>query len=227
MNRVGARLEEWSGPGRAGCKMAPDVKFMKNRLGGVALVIDNCRYRINRRAGKTVYWRCFFRWCRANAVVESGKLKSSCGVHICSQPLKGRYQPAERRRVAAAASSSASAPTSSATVAVPVAVPASGPATATAKMATRAAQLPKNSVASSSSSASCNAKPALARLKKSTTNNNMVVRRKGKTPDNKRTGDQLPNNQRAPVVDSAQPVPANVKVEETNQQSNSKSVIFI
>ena len=68
------------------------MKFTQNRLGGVALVIDGCKYRINRRSGQTVYWRCFFRWCRANAVVEAGKLKSSCGVHICSQPLKGRHQ---------------------------------------------------------------------------------------------------------------------------------------
>jgi len=43
--------------------------------------------RINRRAGTTVYWRCFFRWCRANAVVENGKLKSTAGKHICPQPL--------------------------------------------------------------------------------------------------------------------------------------------
>lgn len=65
--------------------MAPEVRFIDNRLGGVALVIDGCKYRINRRSGTTVYWRCFFRWCRANAVVEDGKLKSSCGKHICSQ----------------------------------------------------------------------------------------------------------------------------------------------
>lgn len=67
--------------------MAQQVEFTENRLGGVALVIDGCKYRINRRAGTTVYWRCFYRWCRANAVVEGGKLKSACGKHICDQPL--------------------------------------------------------------------------------------------------------------------------------------------
>lgn len=113
--------------------MAPiqEVKFVHNRLGGVALVIDNCKYRINRRSGTTVYWRCFFRWCRANAVVEDGQLKSSGGKHICPQPLhrqltvgvasKGRQQQSTYKRTGISVA--------------PVLSPSSA-----VKMATRAAQ---------------------------------------------------------------------------------------
>lgn len=175
--------------------MAPqEVKFTENRLGGVALVIDGCKYRINRRSGTTVYWRCFFRWCHANAVVEDGKLKSSCGKHICQQPLNGgahtkagrhhqrqlEQQPQQTpssviqqtevqqrpRPVAAAASSSG--------------VVRSGP---TVKMATRAAQ---GSTTQTLTRNANKAKVAL-RSQKPPTNNNLVVRRKSKAieEDNK------------------------------------------
>ena len=80
------------------------------------MVIDGCKYRINRRSGQTVYWRCFFRWCRANAVVEAGKLKSSCGVHICSQPLKGRHQSTHSDAAAVKMATRANQLTSSAAV---------------------------------------------------------------------------------------------------------------
>ena len=132
--------------------MAPDVKFTANRLGGVALVIDGCKYRINRRSGQTVYWRCFFRWCRANAVVEAGKLKSSCGVHICSQPLKGRHcQDAVTAAAGAAAAAAASV-----------------------KMATRANQLTSSTAAAATAAATASKTKKVA----AATNNNMVVQRK-------------------------------------------------
>ena len=166
--------------------MAPDVKFTQNRLGGVALVIDGCKYRINRRSGQTVYWRCFFRWCRANAVVEAGRLKSSCGVHICSQPLKGRHHH-QPEPTASASASAASAPPP------PVA------AAASAKMATRAAR--------QDTATALHSKNALHKAKKSLTNNNMVVRGKGKST-NKKSGDHQPAP--SPSPPSPSPPPASV-----------------
>ena len=165
-------------------------------MGGVALYIDGIKYRINRRSGGTVYWRCFFRWCRANAVVENGKLKSSCGKHICPQPLQnkpgGRQQqqstppggsqqqtPPQKRATSlfnpAAHSSSSAAPAGD-----------SNP-----KMATRAAQGPapgksnghrptaKTLRSQQQSSGAVKQKPPVQQQQVS--NNNMVVRRKSKT----------------------------------------------
>lgn len=165
----------------------PDVRFTENRLGGKALVIDGCKYRINRRAGRTVYWRCFFRWCRANAVVEDGKLKSNCGVHICDQPLNGAHgkQPGrhhhqrqlqqtpviqqtavqQRRPVTAAAAS----PSTAAVRSGPSAV----------KMPTRAAQGTQQTLTRNASKAT----KAALRSQKPSTNNNMVVRRKSKATE--------------------------------------------
>lgn len=184
--------------------MAPqEVKFMENRLGGVALVIDGCKYRINRRSGTTVYWRCFFRWCRANAVVEDGKLKSSCGKHICQQPLNnggganatktpltGRHHQLQRQQTPAAVSSQQTAIQQRRPVAL-----ATDAAAATVKMATRAAQ---GSATQTLTRNANKAKTAL-RSQKPSTNNNMVVRRKSKATeeDNKTT-----------VVQHLQPSPA-------------------
>ena len=178
--------------------MAPqEVKFQQNRLGGVALVIDGCKYRINRRAGTTVYWRCFFRWCRANAVVEDGKLKSSCGKHICDQPVNGIHGSAGRHRQRQIGQQLQQTPSSVIQQQTPVsevhqrprlvAAPAassssssgsggaplqSGP---TVKMATRAAQ------GSATQTLTRNASKAkVLRTQKTPTNNNMVVRRKSK-----------------------------------------------
>lgn len=65
----------------------PEMRFEKNRLGGDALFLDGHKYRVNRRnSDGTVYWRCFFRWCQANAVVsKDNQLKSVSGTHICSE----------------------------------------------------------------------------------------------------------------------------------------------
>lgn len=187
----------------------PEVKFMENRLGGVALVINGCKYRINRRSGGTVYWRCFFRWCRANAVVEDGKLKSSGGKHICPQPLQqgngkgggGRQQSTPEgslqtpQRKAAAASSLHPAPSPAAPHSSSSAAPAG--AVSGAKMATRAAQGPagktntsngqqrnvakvlRSQQQSSNATGNNKQKPA-GTQQQQVTNNNMVVRRKSK-----------------------------------------------
>ena len=170
--------------------MAPqqEVKFMENRLGGVALVIDGCKYRINRRSGNTVYWRCFYRWCRANAVVEDGKLKSSCGKHICLQPKKnevqtsnniiengskqGRHRQSTDQQQTPVTQQSAVQPATSSSVQQGRGTSAS----LATKMATRAAQ---GSAIHTLTRNANKAKVAL-RSQKPPTNNNMIIRRKSK-----------------------------------------------
>ena len=186
--------------------MAPDVKFTANRLGGVALVIDGCKYRINRRSGQTVYWRCFFRWCRANAVVEAGKLKSSCGVHICSQPLKGRHcQDAVTAAAGAAAAAAAAA--------------------ASVKMATRANQLTSSTAAATAAAASKTKKVAAA------TNNNMVVQRKAaklnvklqnghKTDKNDKNRSAVQQQQQPPPPPPSNPPPLEISIKSEDVESS-------
>lgn len=170
--------------------MAPqEVKFTENRLGGVALVIDGCKYRINRRSGTTVYWRCFYRWCRANAVVEDGKLKSSCGKHICQQPLNGGAHTKvvgpgrqHQRQMQQQTPSSVQQTEVQQRPRLPVAATSSsgsGRSGPSVKMATRAAQ---GSTTQTLTRNANKAKVAL-RSQKPPTNNNMVVRRKSKATE--------------------------------------------
>jgi hypothetical protein len=195
--------------------MAPqEVKFMENRLGGVALVIDGCKYRINRRSGNTVYWRCFYRWCRANAVVEDGKLKSSCGSHICSQPHNNIQNGGASAKSGRHRQSSDHQQTPTVTQKQTVAVhqrpatsssvqPGSRGATSLAsKMATRAAQ---GSTTHTLTRNANKGKVAL-RSQKPPTNNNMVIRRKSKANEE----DIKPTNvtvQPSTTTDSPQCVP--------------------
>lgn len=172
--------------------MAPqEVKFTENRLGGVALVIDGCKYRINRRSGTTVYWRCFYRWCRANAVVEDGKLKSSCGNHICQQPLNGgahtKGGPGRHHQRQLQQQTPSVPPVQQTEVQsfkqrprLPVASSSGGARSGpSVKMATRAAQ---GSTTQTLTRNANKAKVAL-RSQKPPTNNNMVVRRKSKATE--------------------------------------------
>lgn len=195
--------------------MAPqEVKFMENRLGGVALVIDGCKYRINRRSGNTVYWRCFYRWCRANAVVEDGKLKSSCGSHICSQPHNNIQNGGASAKSGRHRQSSDHQQTPTVTQQQTVAVhqrPATsssvqpgsrGAASLASKMATRAAQ---GSTTHTLTRNANKGKVAL-RSQKPPTNNNMVIRRKSKANEE----DIKPTNvtvQPSTTTDSPQCVP--------------------
>jgi FLYWCH zinc finger domain len=155
-------------------------------LGGVALVIDGCKYRINRRSGNTVYWRCFYRWCRANAVVEDGKLKSSCGSHICSQPNNiqnggggasakpGRHrQSSDQQTPVTQQTAVHQRPATSSPVQQGRGASASSHTT---KMATRAAQ----GSATHTLTRNANKAKVALRSQKPPTNNNMVIRKKTK-----------------------------------------------
>lgn len=62
------------------------VEFRESRVGNEMLVINGCKYMVNRRSGDTVYWRCIYSWCHSRAVIKSGQLKSARGTHICPQP---------------------------------------------------------------------------------------------------------------------------------------------
>ncbi|XP_045026925.1 histone-lysine N-methyltransferase EZH2 isoform X2 [Daphnia magna] len=200
--------------------MAPrEVKFTKNRIGGVTLFIDGFKYRINRRSGNTVYWRCFHRWCHANAVVENGKLKSSCGEHICqhqtlnggalSRPGRHRQLPQQQQTPSAVTQQTAvqlqQRPTTSSSL--PVQQLAKGP---TVKMATRAAQ----GSATHTLTRNANKAKAAVRSQKPPTNNNMVIRRKSKA-----TEEDIKSN--ASVQHSQQQPPASTDSPQSNSVPDS------
>ena len=64
------------------------VEFRESRVGNEMLLINGCKYMVNRRSGDTVYWRCIYSWCHSRAVFKAGQLKSARGAHICPQPLQ-------------------------------------------------------------------------------------------------------------------------------------------
>lgn len=64
------------------------IEFKESRVGNEMLVINGCKYMVNRRSGDTVYWRCIYSWCHSRAVIKAGQLKSARGMHICPQPLQ-------------------------------------------------------------------------------------------------------------------------------------------
>ncbi|XP_059352143.1 zinc finger protein 69 homolog isoform X2 [Daphnia carinata] len=62
------------------------VEFRESRVGSEMLVINGCKYTVNRRSGETVYWRCVYSWCHSRAVIKAGQLRSARGAHVCPQP---------------------------------------------------------------------------------------------------------------------------------------------
>lgn len=64
-----------------------EVLFKPNKFGNNVLLINGCKYMVNRRSGETVYWRCIYTWCNSRAVIKAGQLKSARGMHVCPQPL--------------------------------------------------------------------------------------------------------------------------------------------
>ena len=64
------------------------VEFRESRVGNEMLLINGCKYMVNRRSGDTVYWRCVYSWCHSRAVFKTGQLRSARGTHVCPQPLQ-------------------------------------------------------------------------------------------------------------------------------------------
>lgn len=62
-----------------------EIEFRESKLGNEVLVINGCKYIVNRRSGDTVYWRCSFSWCHSRAVIKAGHLRSARGEHVCPQ----------------------------------------------------------------------------------------------------------------------------------------------
>lgn len=65
-----------------------EIEYRESKVGNEVLVINGCRYMVNRRSGETVYWRCIYSWCNSRAVIKAGQLRSARGMHVCPQPLK-------------------------------------------------------------------------------------------------------------------------------------------
>lgn len=64
------------------------VEFRESRVGNEMLLINGCKYMVNRRSGDTVYWRCIYSWCHSRAVFKAGQLRSARGTHVCPQPVQ-------------------------------------------------------------------------------------------------------------------------------------------
>lgn len=64
------------------------VEFRESRVGNEMLLINGCKYMVNRRSGDTTYWRCIYSWCHCRAVFKGGQLRSARGTHVCPQPLQ-------------------------------------------------------------------------------------------------------------------------------------------
>ncbi len=81
------------------------VEFRESRVGNEMLLINGCKYMVNRRSGDTVYWRCIYSWCHSRAVFKGGQLRSARGTHVCPQPLqnetanKNKLQPQSNSEV--------------------------------------------------------------------------------------------------------------------------------
>ncbi|XP_032781726.2 zinc finger protein 236 isoform X1 [Daphnia magna] len=73
------------------------VEFRESRVGNEMLVINGCKYMVNRRSGETVYWRCVYSWCNSRAVIKGGQLRSARGAHVCPQPDQNEVLAKEQK----------------------------------------------------------------------------------------------------------------------------------
>ena len=148
--------------------------------------------RINRRAGTTVYWRCFFRWCRANAVVENGRLKSVAGKHICQQPLAAKGRPAMPPSVSQSATAAVKKTQTAAAAQKRGNSDQNG-----SKMATRGAQTNGRKAGKGPNKGQ----------KSTTTNNNLVVRRKSRQEDDSKATANGHNEEAHVNIEDDEPSP--------------------
>ncbi|KAI9555665.1 hypothetical protein GHT06_018180 [Daphnia sinensis] len=73
------------------------VEFRESRVGSEMLLINGCKYMVNRRSGETVYWRCIYSWCHSRAVIKAGQLRSARGAHVCPQPQQNEVLVKEQK----------------------------------------------------------------------------------------------------------------------------------